>query len=125
MLYRALFTGQRPCCFLPGPLPHTTFHLLPFLSFQSASCHVLQLKHYNVEISFFPARALTTQLTFGYLAVYFVTHFLYPQWPPLHEGPFLLAFSLESPTTAFLASHLTFAPSWDFYLRPRACHWLA
>lgn len=88
MLYRALFTGQRPCCLLPGPFPHTTFHLVSFLSFQSASCHVVQLKRYDVEMSFFPAHALTTQLTFGCLAVYCVTHFLYPQWPPLHEGAF-------------------------------------
>lgn len=119
MLYRALFSGQRPCCLLPGPFPHTTFHLVPF-PFSQLPVMSSQLKRYNVEMSFFPAHALTTQLTFGCLAVYFI-----PSGLPFMKGPFLLAFSLESPSTAFLASHLTFAPSWYFYLRPGAFHWLA
>lgn len=51
--YRAFFTARRLCCLLPGPLPHTTFHPVPFRSFQPASCLVLQWRHYNLEVSFF------------------------------------------------------------------------
>lgn len=47
--YRAFFAAQRPCWFLPGPLPLTTFHPVPFLT----SGHGLQLKYYNLEVSFF------------------------------------------------------------------------